>query len=95
MTVLGPDAGASARGPMLVTGRPQQLRRSVVEDPVMRKQIRLIIMGRTGNHAARVELLSTEFGVQANAVVEQHEPPLVYETVQHRDERHSLFPDGG
>jgi hypothetical protein len=75
---------------MLVTGRPQQLRRSMVEDPIVRKQIRLIIMSRNGNRAARVNLLATVSGVQAKAVVEEHEPLLIYETAQHPDERSAL-----
>jgi hypothetical protein len=56
----------------------------------MTKQIRLIIMGKDANSVALVELTTVDFRTCARAVVEQHEPPLYYDTPFHHDERTAL-----
>jgi hypothetical protein len=66
------------------------MRRCAVEEPVMRKQIRLIVMARGGNLVALVHLATKESKVRAKAVVEECQPALVYETEEHLDERSAL-----
>jgi hypothetical protein len=56
----------------------------------MTKQIRLIVVGKDRNYVARVEITTAEFRVRARAIVEEHEPPLYYDTPYHSHERTAL-----
>lgn len=87
---FGPDGGGSAPSPMRSAGWPQQVVTRTAEAATVRKQIRLIVMGRIENQVAVVDVCETARGVLAKAVVEDHDPPVVYETVHHRDERSAL-----